>query len=176
MQFLRTDLDWTAAPLSYYLTGAYGGWVQTVYVLLAISLAALGIGFYRDLSSSARSAAPLVLFVIGAVALVVTALSESAKARGDASLWLFIHLAAAETTFLCVTVAMLLQSWRLRYDARWRSCFAPAFGVAVAAFAALWIYSLLRFLPRGLMQKSVIVLILAWLGWASVHVWRKALR
>jgi hypothetical protein len=175
-QFLRTDLDWIAAPLSYYLTGAYGEAVIAAYVALAVALAALGAGFYSHLPPSARSAAPLLLFVVGALALAITALSEAAKAHGNAGMWEAVHLAAAETTFLCVTVAMLLQSWWLRYDARWRGNFAFAFAWALATCAALWIYALGRSLPRGLSQKCVIALILFWLGWAAIKLWRKAAR
>lgn len=176
VQFLRTDLDWMAAPLSYYLTGPYGDAVQAAYIALAVSLATIGISFYCALILSARSAAPLLLFVVGGAALAITALSEAAKAYGDAGMWEMIHLAAAETTFLCVTVAMLLQSWRLRYDPHWRGCFPFAFGLALVTFAALWIYGLGRSLPRGLSQKVVIALILLWLGWASLNLLRRSPR
>lgn len=171
-QVLRADLDWVAAPLSYYLTGPYGDGVIAAYLGLSIGLAAIGLGFRRVLRSAARSAAPLLLFLVAAVALVLTALSEKAKVRDASGGWEFTHLLAAQTTFLCVTVAMLLQSWRLRYDARWRPQSAPSFALAALAFAALWANVLARGLPRGASQKAVIVLILAWLAWASWRLWR----
>ncbi|GAA0708576.1 DUF998 domain-containing protein [Dokdonella soli] len=174
VQFLRTDLDWIAAPLSYYLVGPYGDAVQAVYVALAVTLVALGIGFYRELSPSARSAAPLLLFVVSAVSLVVTALSEAAKTRGQAAMWEWVHLVAAQTTFLCVTVAMQLQSWRLRHDERWRRHFGFAFVLASVAFVALLVYALGHLSPRGLQQKGVITLIVAWLAWGSLNLWRGA--
>jgi hypothetical protein len=167
-QFLRTDLDWITTPLSFYLIGSGGAVVKTAYFGLSLSLVAIGTGFYRDMDSAARSAAPLVLFVVSGAALTVTAISETATAAGDTGLHVFVHNVAAMTTFLCVTVAMLLQSWRLRGDARWRTAFVFAFSLAVTAFDALWLYTLVRVLPRGLAQKSVIILILFWLGWASL--------
>jgi hypothetical protein len=176
VQGLRADLDWIAAPLSYYLTGAYGVPVQAVYVALSAALAALGVGFHRGLSGTARSAAPLLLFVVAALALTVTAASEAAKAHGDREFWALVHGTAAQTTFLCVTVAMILQSLRMRLDARWRRRFVPALVLACFAFAALWLHVLDRALPRGLSQKAVIVLIVLWLAWASYALWRMPAR
>lgn len=172
VQGLRTDLDWIAAPLSYYLTGAYGDGVIAAYLGLSVGLAAIGFGFRRALQGAARSAAPLLLFLVAALALATTALSEKVKLHDASGAWELVHLLAAQTTFLCVTVAMLLQSWRLRGDAAWRAHSAPLLLLAAAAFAALWGHVLARGLPRGASQKTVIVLILAWLAWASWRLWR----
>lgn len=172
VQFARRDLDWIAAPLSLYLTGPFGAAVVAAYVALAFALIAIGAGFRGALSGRARSAAPLLLFVVGASALVLTALSEQRKAADASGFWALVHLIAAQTAFLCVTVAMLLQSWRLRGDARWRARFVAGFVLAAIAFVALWIYVLDHALPRGASQKIVIALILVWLGWASLRLWR----
>ncbi|MBO9663140.1 DUF998 domain-containing protein [Dokdonella sp.] len=170
-QVMRADLDWIAAPLSYYLTGAYGDGVIAAYLGLSVGLAAIGLGFRRALHGRARSAAPLLLFLVAAIALALTALSEKAKLHDASGAWALVHLLAAQTTFLCVTVAMLLQSWRVRYDMSWRPRSTPMLALAVLAFAALWLHVLARGLPRGASQKIVIVLILAWLAWASYRLW-----
>jgi hypothetical protein len=172
VQVLRTDLSWSAAPLSYYLTGAYGDGVIASYLALSVALAAIGLGFRRVLRGRARSAAPLLLFLVAAFALALTALSEKAKALDEGGGWALVHLLAAQTTFLCATVAMLLQSWRWRGDALWRRYSARGLALAAFAFAALWVHALVRGLPRGSSQKAVIVLILAWLAWASFRLWR----
>jgi hypothetical protein len=62
---------------------------------------------------------------------------------------------------------MLLQSWRLRYDPRWRAHFRSAFVLAAVTFVALWTYALVKPIPRGLGEKIVIALILLWLGRAG---------
>ena len=172
-QFLRSDLDWIAAPLSYYLSGPFGTAVIAAYLALSAGLIALGLGFRFALAMPARSIVPMLLFVVAGLGLALTALSEPAKLYGDADVWDVVHRLSAMTTFLCVTVAMLLQSFWLRFDPRWRGSFAFAFALAAAAFAALWMYSLVHSLPRGLAQKAVIALILVWLGWASFALrWR----
>jgi hypothetical protein len=171
-QFLRADLDWMRAPLSYYLVGPGGAVVKSAYFAFSVSLAAIGLGFYRVLTPAGRSAAPLLLFIVAALALSVTALCDTATGNGDPSLHAFVHNIAAATTFHCVTVAMLLQSRRLRGDAQWRQKFPFAAGLGAVAFVALWIYALNHTVPRGLMQKTVIVLILAWLGCASLWLQR----
>jgi hypothetical protein len=161
VQRLRGDLEWQDAPLSFYLLDAYGHWLQAAYAVLAIALCALGAGYYRALDARQRSAAPWLLFTAAGIGLCVTAL---AHLPGRApTLEGFVHGVAAQAAFLCVTVAALLQSWRLRADPRWRRRFAPAFALALAGFAAIWVDALWHGMPRGLEQRLVIALILAWL-------------
>jgi len=162
-QFLRPDHDWRHVPLSFYVLGPYGSMVETGYFVLAVGLAALGIGWYRALDRDARSAAPLLLFLAAAIALCITAVAFTDVPDGPHTLHGLVHGLAAMTTFLCISVAMLLQSWRLRLDSRWHPCFRSAFALASIAFVALWIDALVKTLPRGLSEKTVIVLILSWL-------------
>jgi hypothetical protein len=107
--------------------------------------------------------APWLLFTLAAVALVVTALAHSNLPGRAPTLQGFVHGVAAQATFLCATVAMVLQSWRLRGDARWRSRFRLAFALALACFAGLWVDVLWKGMPRGLEQKLLIALIVWWL-------------
>jgi len=172
-QFLRTDLDWIEAPLSAYLMGPGGAIVKAAYVALSCALVALGFAFRRALTPVARSVVPPALFAAAGMALTVTAFSQLPFGVDPSGWHAFVHGIAAMTTFLCVTVAMLLQSWWLRADARWRNRFGFAFGWAVATFMALWIYALVHDLPRGLTQKIVIALILGWLAWAAVALLRR---
>ncbi len=167
-QFLRTDFDWLRVPLSFYVLGRYGGRVEGSYYVLAAGLVATGIGWYRALSRDARSAAPLLLFAFAAIALSATAAETTDVPDGPHTLHGSVHVIAAMATFLFVTMAMLLQSWRLRLDPRRRTHFRSAFALAAIAFAALWVDALAKTLPRGLSEKVVIALILAWLwraGW-----------
>jgi len=163
LQELRHDLDWLDAPLSFYLLGSHGNWLQGAYVALAIALVSLGVGYYLALRREARSAAPLLLFAVAAVALVVTALAHSNLPGRRLTFVGFVHGVAAATTFLCVTVAMLLQSWRLRGDLRWRPRSGGAFALALLCFAGIWVDALWKGMPRGLEQKLLIALIMLWL-------------
>jgi hypothetical protein len=175
-QFLRNDLNWTHAPLSFYLIGP-GGWVVKIaYVVLSASLLGIGVGFHRSLDAKSNGWVPLLLFIASGVALTVTAISDVATKHRDVSAHTRIHIVAAGTTFVCVTLAMLLQSLRLREDARWRSKSGFAFALASAAFMALWIYAFVHIPAKALVQKIVIALILAWLGWAALALSREAPR
>lgn len=167
-QVVRGDYDWIRVPLSFYVLGPYGRVVEASYFALAPGLAALGVGWYHALDRGARSAAPLLLFVIAAVALVVTAVEFTDIPERPQTLHGHVHVIAAGVTFLCVTVAMLLQSWRMRHDPRWRPHFRGAFALAAITFIALWTYALVKAIPRGLGEKTVVALILIWLwcaGW-----------
>ena len=166
-QLVRTDYSIVRTPLSFYVLGPYGGVVEAGYFVLAVGLVALGIGWYRALARDARSAAPLLLFVLGAIALAVTAIEFTDVPGQPPTLHGFLHIVAAGATFICVTVAMLLQSWRLRHDPCWLSRFHSAFTLAAITFAALWTYALVKPIPRGLAEKVVVALILAWLWRAA---------
>lgn len=167
VQFLRGDYDWMRVPLSFYALGRYGSVVEASYFVLACGLVALGVGWYRALDRNARSAAPALLLVLAAAALCVTATEFTDVPGRPPTLHGVVHLIAANATFLCITVAMLLQAWRLRRDPRWRVHFRAAFTLAAFAFAALWIYALVKPIPRGLGEKIVIALILLWLWRAA---------
>lgn len=171
-QVLRSDLDWLRAPLSFYLLGEYGWIVKAAYFALGAAMMLLGLGYYRALNVSARSGAPLLLFVVAGIALDVTAIANSDLQRGSYSLHGFIHGLSASTAFLCVTVAMLLQAVRLRGDPAWRARFATAFMLAAVGFVAMWVHALWRDAPRGLTQKIVIALILVWLALAAAWLRR----
>jgi len=175
-QVWRGDLDWLRAPLSFYLSGERGMLVQAAYFALGAALVLLGVGYYRGLRPAARSSAPLLLFVMGALALCITAVADSNMPDVAPTLEGFIHGMAAQTAFLCVTTAMLLQSWRMRGDAEWRHRFGLAFALAVICFIALWTHALWRDAPRGLTQKVVVVLIAAWLGLAAAWLRRPVTR
>lgn len=166
-QFVRSDLNWLRAPLSSYLRGDYGWGVKAAYFALSAAMLLLGLGYYRTLVAAARSGAPLLLFAVAAIALVVTALAESGSRSGPRGMEAFVHNLAAATAFLTVTTAMLLQSWRFRGDVRWRHRFAIAFTLAMVCFAAVWWHAFLVESSRGLTQKTVIALIVGWLALAA---------
>lgn len=165
-QVLRTDLDWLRAPLSFYLIGPHALWVRGAYFALAAAIVAIGVAGYRALSPQARSAAPVLMFVCGAIGLVVTALARTDPSSPPTTFTGFVHITAAQIAFVCTTTAMLLQSWRMRADPAWRARFAPAFSLAALCFIALWLQALRLDggAPRGLTQKLLILAILGWLG------------
>jgi hypothetical protein len=110
---------------------------------------------------------------MAALGLCVTAIADSNLPQRAPTLQGWLHGVAAQTAFLCVTTAMLLQSWRMRADAYWRPRFARAFLLAAIAFAAVWIVAFWRDAPRGLAQKAVILLIVGWLAMAALWLRRQ---
>lgn len=167
LQWLRTDLDWRQDPLSAYLKGPYGGWLRMAYYGLSMALILLGAGLYRALQPPARSALPALLLTIAGVALAITAISETDLPRLDHDQENVLHRIAAMITFLSVTLAMVLQSWRFHYDAIWRARVTLALPLAVATFLALWFYAYGHGMTEALRQKTVISMILLWLGFAA---------
>lgn len=173
VQWLRTDLDWRQAPLSFYLMDDYGLWLQTAYFVLGVALVLIGLGYYWALPPAARSAAPLLLFVGAGFALMVTAVADSYRVPRVPTLENFVHGIAAQTTFLFVTTAMLLQSLRFRRTPGWHARFMPGFSLGAICFIALWVHALWRGMPSGLSQKIVVALIVSWLAMAAVWLWQQ---
>ena len=162
VQFLRTDLDWITVSLSIYVKGPYGRWVQASFFAPAPGIAALGIGWYRALDRRARSVFPLILFLVAAAALCITASFIADATRWPTTLHGTIHQWAAFGTFICVTTAALLQSLRLRFDPHWREQFIEATTIATVCVVYFWVYALSP-IPRGIGEKAVITLVLLWL-------------
>ncbi|HVX04321.1 MAG TPA: DUF998 domain-containing protein [Rhodanobacteraceae bacterium] len=166
VQFLRTDLDWITTSMSLYVTGPYGTWVRASFYAPVPGIAALGVGWYLALDRRARSVVPLILFVVGAVALCILASFTADATRWPVTLHGAIHQWAAFATFLCITTAALLQSLCLRFDARSYDQFIEATAIASVCVVYFWIYALSP-IPRGLGEKAVIALVLAWLWRAA---------
>lgn len=171
---LRPELDWVASQMSLYLIGDWGPLLQAAYTALAVGMFTLGVGLYRALARSARSAAPLLLFAIAAPALVATAYAPMRFPDEAMRLEHLVHGVAAQTTFLCATAGMVLQALRFRLDPHWRRLAPAALLLALLCFAAVWMLALWRDLPRGLAQKTVIALIVAWLAGAALQLLRQA--
>ena len=172
LQWVRHDLDWRLAPMSSYLRGPYGGWLRLAYYGLGLGLVLLGQGLHRTLQP-VRSGLPMRLLATAGIALVFVAVTELDLPRLTRSQEVAVHQVAALVTFVSVTGAMLLQSWRFQDDAAWRPYFRLAFPWAVASFLALGAYASGRGmparleLPEGIAQKIVIGMILLWLGCAA---------
>lgn len=160
----RGDLDPVAHPMSLYLIGDWGAALQAAYVALGLAMVGLGWGLYRSLAAPARSAAPLVLFALAAASLSTTAYAWMDLPGVDASLEGLVHGISAQAAFLFATTALVLQALRLRHDPAWRRDARWLLPWALACFAAIWVLALGRDLPRGLAQKTVIAMIVGWLG------------
>lgn len=167
VQFLRADLDWLTTSMSVYVMGPHGAWVRASLYAPAPGIAALGIGWYRSLDREARSSMPLALFIAGAVGLCVLASYTTDTTRKPVTVHGAIHQWATFGTFVCITTAMLVQSWHLRRDPRWRFRFVPALVIAAIAVVYFWVFALVKPIPRGIGEKVVIGLVLLWLWRAA---------
>lgn len=172
LQVVRHDLAWPQATLSQYLSGPYGLVLRTTYCLLAAAIAALACGLYVQLAPRARSAAPLLLFCIGAAALTGVAVGDSWLPAIAPEFHSWFHHACAITAFLCVITGMVLQAWRFRLDPAWRRHFPVAATWSLACFALLWVHALWAPAGRGWVQKLLIALIVMAMLLAGTWLWR----
>lgn len=174
LHLLRPELDPVHSQMSRYLVGDWGPLLQSAYAALGVAMAGLAVGLHRTMPPPARSAAPLLLFVLGAASLTATAYAAMDLPGVDASLEGFIHGITAQGAFLFATTALVLQALRFRRDPRWRHHARWLLPWAIACFAAIWVLALWRDAPRGLAQKTVIAMIVGWLATVAALHWRQA--
>jgi hypothetical protein len=173
-QFMRPDLDPVAVPLSAYLSGPGGVYVRSAYYLMTLALLGFAWAGYQVTSSARRSLLAAMLFAVAGVALSPVAATVLFSGTPHENLAWLIHGLSAQTTFLCLSFGMLLLSTRWRGDLRLCHGNLPGIVLAWLATGVLWLQVLDHSLPRGLLQKLLIVLILLWLGWAARQLLRVA--
>src|SRR5690606_33519569 len=86
LHLLRPELDPVASQMSLYLVGAWGWLLQAAYVALAVAMVGLAWDLRQNAAPLARSAAPLLMFVPGALCLSATAYAWMDMPGVDASL------------------------------------------------------------------------------------------
>ncbi len=173
LHLLRPELDAIDSQMSLYLIGAWGPLLQGAYVALGLAMIGLAVGLHGALSPDARSAAPLLLFVLGGLSLATTAYAWMDLPGVDASMEGLVHGVSAQGAFLFATAGLVLQALRFRRDPAWRDAARWLLPWALACFAAIWVLALWREAPRGLAQKLVIALIVGWLATVSALLWRR---
>ncbi len=172
LQWMRADLDPIAMPLSAYLIGDGGAWLRCAYYLMAASLACLAWASYRVTIPHQRSGLASALFAIAALTLPAVAITATYEHSAHESLARLIHSMAAQTTFLCLVMGMLLLSLRWQRDPQRQASRRMGVVLAWLAFAQMWLLALWKNAPPGLTQKVLIALILWWLGWATRQLLR----
>ena len=170
----RPDLDPVDSQMSLYLLGPWGPLLQAAYAALSLAMIGLAVGLYGGLMPAARSAAPVLLFLLAGLSLTTTAYAWMDLPGIDATLEGLVHGLSAQAAFLFAATALVLQALRMRRDPRWRDAARWLLPWALACFAAIWVLALWRDLPRGLAQKGVIAMIVGWLAAATALLWRQA--
>ena len=163
LHLLRPDLDPVASQMSLYLIGDWGPLLQIAYVALGVGMVALGWALREAHALQARSAAALLLFVLAGMSLSTTAYAWMDMPGVDRSLEGLIHGVSAQGAFLFATTGMVVQALGFLRDPAWRRTARWALPWALLCFASVWVLAAWREAPRGLAQKSVIVLILGWM-------------
>ena len=163
------ELDGAHAQMSVYLIGPWGWLLQAGYIALAVGITLLAANLYRVPPATHRSAAPLLLFAIGAASLAVTALAPMRFPEEDLRLVHLVHGTSAQAAFLCTTAAMVLQALRLRHAPEWRQLVPMLLAGALACSAGVWVLALADDLPRGLSQKLLVAGIVAWLATTALQ-------
>lgn len=164
LHLVRPDLDPVASQMSLYLIGDWGPLLQIAYVALGVGMVALGWALREAHAPQTRSAAALLLFVLAGMSLSTTAYAWMDMPGADRSLEGLIHGVSAQGAFLFATTGMVVQALGFLRDPAWRRTARWALPWALLCFAAVWILAAWREAPRGLAQKSVIVLILGWMA------------
>ncbi len=165
VQALHPRYDWVRAPLSFYLSGPHGPWLQAAYAFLAAAISAQAWLSWRGERAGVLNTAALMLFFGGAIALVITAVFPGGSPAGAVQPFEHrLHALSALLAFGLTGLGLLLRGaldW-----SRGERMFLP---LALLAVGCLLLHVFVRELPRGASQKLTIALYLLWL-W--LHGWR----
>ena len=166
VQAAHPRFDWLQAPLSFYLSGPAGEWLQAAYVLLAAGIGALAWACRRLHPGSWFQACASALMVLGAACLVLTALYPGGSPEHAVSPAMHrLHGAVASGAFGFTLLGMLMQGavdWR--HGLRW------SLVLASVTLLVLVIGHWPGLLPRGLGQKLAIACYLVCLAWRASRV------
>lgn len=173
LQWTRSDLEPIAMPLSAYLRGPGGAWLRGAYYVMASALLCLAWIIERVTRADLRSRLASALFVVAGATLPVVAVTVLYENTPGENLARLLHSEAAQATFLCLVVGMLLVSGRWWRDPAMRQGRLTGVVLASLAFVQMWVLALWPGLPQGLAQKALIGLIVLWLAWAVRQSWRR---
>ncbi|MBD8525638.1 DUF998 domain-containing protein [Pseudomarimonas arenosa] len=165
VQALHPRFDWLQAPLSFYLSGPNGVWLQTAYGLLALAIGGLGWECARLNRQHRANAVAALLFLIGSISLVLTALFPGGSPEHVVSPDMHrLHGWAARAAFYATGLGLLLQG-----VLDWREGSRVLLPLAMITLGLLALSQLAPGLPRGLGQKIAIaayLICLAWMAWS----------
>ena len=170
MQFLRTDLDPVAAQLSAYLVGDYGVLLRGSYYLLGAGIVALAFAGRTAAHEAPLRDATALLFALAGIALPPVAVTQLYVPDDTARL---VHGLCAQTVFLSISAALLLQAIAWKSIARFAHLARTRVALAAACVATLALNLAHLPLPRGATQKLLITLIVVALAWSSRTLARK---
>ena len=129
----RRQLSWKTEPLSSYLADVPYAWIQdTGYFMLA--------AVFFILSFTSRNGSVWILFLGTGVAVILVVLTKyyvddpthSISARQDAQ---HVHVICAGIAYICMTLALLIETWPLGGIARDAALAAPATAFLFYRFA-----------------------------------------
>jgi hypothetical membrane protein len=149
-------------------------WLMDLNFLLrcALSLAAIG-ALARAAEPGARIRGGLTLLAVWAVCSGLLAFFaddlEGQPVRGSGA----VHLALAFVAFVCVAIATILISVRLRLDPRWHRSGGVLLAVAIAgavAFLLLGTATGHKHAPGGLYERIFLGLELLWIALSAAHI------
>ena len=168
---MRRELDPAATPFSAYLSGSSRRVGLACYACLVVGIAAFALATVShpgpDVGLSAVSALYLLSIVFVAIA-AATARADLPLAHVEnprARRW---HRKSAFLAFLFAITAIVLHTWLWRSEEFLKAVW-PLPGVLAAILVALFVFlSFVSLKFKGVVQKSLIVGILAWFSWVAL--------
>lgn len=163
VQALHPRFDWMQAPLSFYLSGPTGVWLQSAYLLLAAGIGALAWSCWRIQHTSWLQAIASTLLTLGALCLVLTALNPGGSPEHVVSPEMHRrHGAVASGAFGFTLIGMLAQG-----AVDWRHGLRLSLILAIATLIMLVVGHWPDLLPSGLGQKLAVACYLVCLAWRA---------
>ena len=166
LHLLDTSVRPLTQGLSYFAVGPYEHLMAAAFIILGLGGMALTAGLYLALPSNARSMTGLILLGLWSVTTILAGIFPLDAEGAPQTTSGMIHNLAG-MNFLCIAVAALLISRRLKLDHRWNSAGQIATRMAWAVISA----SVLLFILMGPLHPLEVGGIAQRVYWATVLIW-----
>ncbi|HVN80693.1 MAG TPA: DUF998 domain-containing protein [Terriglobia bacterium] len=164
LHLLRTDYDPGYRYLSEYVVGPYGALMTSTFFVLSIGSLALSLGLWRSVSSKLRFLPGHLFWLAWACAVFLAGIYPGDLQGSPQTRIGQIHNQMGAVAFPSAALALLLLSFPLRWEQRWRPLWGTAVVLSLAVVVCFWMWDRLEGIRLGgLDQRVFLSITLAWM-------------
>ena len=173
LHFIRPDLNPISQQTSAYAVGPYSFLMTSAFFSMSVATISLVIALYNGLPQQARSRIGLGLLGIWGVAVLIAMTFPIDLEGAPQTLSGTIHRINGPIAFLCVTLGVILVSWRFKQDEMWRPFHRTALVLSLILLVAFILGGLSIATQSGfigLTQRIDLIALVTWMLLTAVRL------
>ncbi len=162
LHVLRPDLNPKTRFVSDYAVGPYHSLMTVAFSTCSLGVVMLVVALYHGVLPAGRSWVGLALLTASGLFLNLASYFHDKPQTSPAVVLAQVHDSIAQVSLLCLALAAVACSLRLRKDARWRALALPLAALGVLMCLALVGFMLTPQRLMGLSERGLLLLYLCW--------------